>query len=478
MAYLSLIAGLTPPLDLTLPGGDVLSVPLLASNGNAITTYVDGTYDVAGTGYFYYQAYDADGNAGQGDWHVQSGPDNRFLAFIGANTRAPLVVGQAQASAALAWQALGFNVVFGYDYSSTYPVGDIASQMIEDLPIDAYDYVIAGQTVVLTVSLGTVVARSTVAHNSQWLTANDIITGALRFINAYAPGESLAAEDANDALQTLNDLLESFSTDQASVFASSEAILTFVPGQYAYTIGNYDAGLFAGTVTIGSNIITNVVPPFDMVVRGDLSGTGIPSGTTIVAIGDNTITMSQVATLSPGQQQIGYTICGDFKVPRPLRINPSFTRITTQASGLDYPIDIVSQERYIEIGYKGIGAPWPIACWYNPTMPLGTLYFYQAPSAAGELHLFSDTILTYIHSLTDQLVIPQGYTRMLKRQLARELAPEFGVTWTAHHEKLAREAYDNIKSLNQVPLPVAKYDSALVRNRATDAGWILYGGFR
>lgn len=62
-------------------------------------------------------------------------------------------------------------------------------------------------------------------------TANDLIIGALRFINSYAPGESLDSADAEDALETLNDLLESWSTDQASVYASVENILAFKIGR-------------------------------------------------------------------------------------------------------------------------------------------------------------------------------------------------------------------------------------------------------
>lgn len=311
-------------------------------------------------------------------------------------------------------------------------------------------------------------------------TVLQLITGALRFINEYAPGESISADDANDALQTLNDLMESWSTDDASVFASQESIFTFTPNKYQYTIGNYNAGTFAGTVISGSTLIINASIPLDMVINGDLSGTGIPSGTTILGFDTtaNTITMSQTGTVSPGPQQISYTICGDFKIPRPLRISDSFTRITTQASGLDYPIEIVSQQRYVDIGFKGISAPWPIIAWYNETMPLGNIYFYQNPSTAGELHLFTDNILTSFDSLTQKVIFPQGYSRAIKRMLARELAPEYGAQWSPMQERLAKEAYDYIKSLNQVPLPVARYDSELLTNQRTDAGWILYGGFR
>jgi hypothetical protein len=311
-------------------------------------------------------------------------------------------------------------------------------------------------------------------------TANDLITGALKFINSYAPGESLDAADAADALATLNDLLASWSTTPGSVFASVENILTFTPGQYEYTVGNYDAGTFAGTVTSGSPTITAATVPTDLIVGGDLSGAGIPDGTTVVSFnsGAGTVLMSANGTSSPGAQQIGYTIPGDFKIPRPLRVQQSFTRITTQASGLDYQINVVDEATYNSIGFKGIAAPWPIVMWYNPTYPLGTLKFYQNPSQAGQLHLFTDTILEQFADLTQEVNMPQGYVRALRFNLARELAPEYGVAWTMQQEKLAKEAYDLVKSLNKTPVPVSKYDAQITMNNGTDAGWVYFGGFR
>lgn len=311
-------------------------------------------------------------------------------------------------------------------------------------------------------------------------TANDIITGALRFINQYAPGESLSSADAEDALQTLNDLLESLSTDQASVYASNENVFQYTPGQYQYTIGNYSGGTFAGIVTSGSPTISGATIPSDMIANGDLSGAGIPDGTTILSFdaGLGTVTMSANGSASVPINQIGYTIPGDFKVARPLRITNAFTRIYTQGSGLDYPIEIVDQSRYVDIGFKAIQAPWPIVLWYNPTFPLGTLFFYQNPSDSAELHLYTDTILRNFDSLTQEVSMPQGYNRFLKRKLARELAPEYGSIWTPQQEKLTKEAEDYVKSLNAVPTPVANYDPELIQHPRTDAGWILNGGFR
>lgn len=311
-------------------------------------------------------------------------------------------------------------------------------------------------------------------------TANDLIAGALRFINVLASGEPLSSDDANDSLATLNDLLESLSTDQGAIFCSQERVFTFTPGQLQYSIGNYDAGEFPGTVTSGSPTITAATVPANMVAGGDLTGAGIAEGTTIVSFnsGAGTITMSANGTTSPGAQQIAYTIPGDFKATRPLRITQAFTRITSQNTGLDYPIDIIDKNKYSAIGYKALSGPWPIMCWYNRTFPLGTLYFYQNPSDAGELHLFCDEILTSLEDLTTEINLPQGYSRYLKRKLARELAPEYGKEWTALNEKLAKEAEDHVKSLNMVPVEVSNYDPELNIGPSSDAGWIMHGGFR
>lgn len=243
-------------------------------------------------------------------------------------------------------------------------------------------------------------------------TAEQIIKGALRRLVAYQSGEQIAAPDANDALETLNDMLDSWSTGHDYVYASIETVVLFTPGQYIYTIG--PGGDFA--------VDTN---------------TGAP-------------------------------------IPRPLRITNAFTRI----SQLDYTIDVtMDQNQYTQFLLKNQPAPWPLVAWYNPTMPLGTIYFYPNPSSAGELHLFTDQILTQF-TLTDPVILPQGYVRALKWNLAKELSAEYGYPITPAIEKHAKESLDMIKSLNQVPAPVSNFDAALLSmDQRGDYSWILHGGF-
>lgn len=69
-------------------------------------------------------------------------------------------------------------------------------------------------------------------------TAADIIKAALRRINSYQSGEPLAQVDAQDCLDTFNDLLDSWSIDKMHVFGSNEWILSWTAQKMYYTVGN------------------------------------------------------------------------------------------------------------------------------------------------------------------------------------------------------------------------------------------------
>ncbi len=189
--------------------------------------------------------------------------------------------------------------------------------------------------------------------------------------------------------------------------------------------------------------------------------------------------MSQNATNSGGPENITYTVPGDFKIERPLRIRSSFTRVTTSAAaGLDYWFDVVSLDRYNEIGLKTVPGPWPYLAAYQPTCPLSTLWVYPNPSIAGQVYLFTDLILSQFPDLTTKVNLPQGYNRALKKLLALELCPMFGKQPSPQLILQAKEAKNLLKDQNAAPVITLRYDSDIVRSRATDASWIMDGGFR
>jgi len=321
-------------------------------------------------------------------------------------------------------------------------------------------------------------------------TASEIITDALIDINALSPGQVLAPNNGAVALRKLNDLMDSLSVDKDFIYCQTENVFTgWTPGQYKYTIGNPVAGTFNGTLVGGSPVISGVTVPSGLVAGGTVTDTqaALPAGTTILSFnaGAGTVTLSAnaIVTVNPAEQ-FTYTTPGNINIPRPLRISSGYTRITSAGNtGLDYWFDCtLTMERYNELGYKGVPGPWPTVLAYQPTFPLGTIWIYPNPTQAGEVHLFTDTILNNGNTVAFPLIttnynLPQGYTRALKKLAALEFCPGYGKTPSAMLIKAAAEARAFIKGLNASPVTTLRYDSDIVRSQQHDAGWIMHGGF-
>lgn len=317
-------------------------------------------------------------------------------------------------------------------------------------------------------------------------TALDIVKGALRRITSYQSGETISGIDQQDCLDSLNDLLDSWSTDELYVPGTVENIVNWVAGKNQYKIGNplcTAIGLqpFSGTVTSGSPTITGVtnIPP-QLALGATLTdaANSIPAGTTVAGIGATTVTMSQNAASTPSSnpEPISFTVPGDFVFPRPLRITSGFTRF----NALDFTLDVYeSQDEFNSILYKQQPGPWPTVAWYNNAFPYGILNAYQTPGNGAELHLFTDVILANL-TITSVVQVPQGYVRAIKWCLARELWTEYvsPITVPTMLEKLADESLKMIQGLNSKPAVRSKYDRMLVQGNRADGGWILRGGYR
>lgn len=68
-------------------------------------------------------------------------------------------------------------------------------------------------------------------------TAYDLIKGAMRKVGITAAGETPTADEANDALTDLNDLIESMSIDNLFVWGAASEVFTTTANQASRTIG-------------------------------------------------------------------------------------------------------------------------------------------------------------------------------------------------------------------------------------------------
>jgi hypothetical protein len=318
----------------------------------------------------------------------------------------------------------------------------------------------------------------------------DIITRAMKDIGAIASGETPTPDEAQDAFDMLNDLLDQLSNESMMTFYKTEIIFPITPGQTQYTIG---PGGQIGAQVVGSisgNILTiTSINSGGVAVGQTLSGTGITTGTTIVGFltgAGGQVNEAGTYLLNTTYSSAVASTTIQLYFQRPLAINSGFVRVNTNSNGtpvyqggLDYPLSVLDYGQYQMIGLKTLSGPWPKAFYYQPTETLGNIFVWPNPSQ-GEMHLFADTLFTRYATLNDTMILPQGFTNALRWLLAERLMPMFGKINGTQLQMIgayAAQAKSELKRTNMRPPPVSRYDEVITSSRSRDAGWILSGGF-
>lgn len=304
--------------------------------------------------------------------------------------------------------------------------------------------------------------------------AQDIVTRSLRSIGAYAPGDPLDSEDLNDAFDTLNDLLETWSNSTMMVPYVTEIIHTLTSNTYQYTIGPNGTigGTFTGSIS-GTTLTVSAISAGNISLGQYLSGSGVTSGTQIVEF----LTGSgQTGTYRASASQTVGSVTMTTYYQRPLRINSGYVLV----GGLSYPVQPLNIEQYELIGLKTLAGPWPRYVYYQPTVPNGNIVYWPVPGS-GEMHLFAETVLAKFQTLSDNVNLPQGYNMALRWNLAEQLLPEYGKNDPAIVQMIVKNAADSrawVKRTNMQPPAQASFDPYLVNmNQKNDAAWIFSGGF-
>lgn len=322
----------------------------------------------------------------------------------------------------------------------------------------------------------------------------DIISRALKDIGALASGETPSPDEAQDAFDMLNDIIDQWSNEDMMVFNVTEIIWPIISGQVQYTIGpNHASPNFIGaqfTGSISGNILTVTSVLSGAVAQGQtLSGTGITDGTKILdsltgAGGNVNYAGTYLLNITYSATVASTTIQAYYQ--KPLGIDSAFVRINTSSNGqpivnggLDYPIAILALDDYNMIGLKTLNGPWPKALYFNPNSDSGNVFVWPNP-AQGEIHMFAQTLFRNYASINDNINLPQGYSMALRWCLAERLMPMYGKasqTQIAMISAYAGQAKATLKRTNMKPMQSARFNDALLSSRQKDAGWILTGGF-
>lgn len=160
-------------------------------------------------------------------------------------------------------------------------------------------------------------------------------------------------------------------------------------------------------------------------------------------------TQDQVFTWPATQatRTLGPGLTNNFVGQRPIQILPaSYFRDT--GSGVSYQIELINEAQYNGIALKTSTSTYPQVMFVETLEANVVMSLWPVPTKALEFHLVSVIPLTQVANLIDEIVVPPGYRRAFKFNLALEIASEFGVEANPTVKRIAAVSKRVLKRIN------------------------------
>ena len=158
-------------------------------------------------------------------------------------------------------------------------------------------------------------------------------------------------------------------------------------------------------------------------------------------------TQDQTYLWTPGLKTQTLGPSGDFVGNRPIMIDDA-TYFRDPANGISFGIKLINQQQYDGIAVKTVTSTYPQVMWINMEYPNITMTIYPVPTKVLEWHFISVDELMSVPSLSTNILMPPGYLRAFKYNLACEFANEFGIEPPANVARIAMTSKRNLKRIN------------------------------
>lgn len=237
-------------------------------------------------------------------------------------------------------------------------------------------------------------------------TAGDQINGALRLLGILAEGEVPSASMAQDALSAFDQMVDSWNTERLAVFCTQDQTYMWDAGARIRTLGPTGDFVFV----IGTQEDTPIITQNDQYLSLE---------------DDNVV---------PEQQ-------------RPILLDDS-TYFRDPSTNVSYGIKFINQLQYNNIAVKTVTSTYPQVMFVNNTFPNITMAVYPVPSRVLEFHFVSVQKLLDPAALDTEILMPPGYLRAFRYNLAMEIAPEYGLEPSPQVRRIAMYSKRNLKRIN------------------------------
>lgn len=158
-------------------------------------------------------------------------------------------------------------------------------------------------------------------------------------------------------------------------------------------------------------------------------------------------TQDQVFTWPAGQRSQTLGPTGDFIGNRPVQLDDS-TFFRDAGTNVSFGIKIINQQQYDGIAVKTVTSTYPQVIWLNMDIPNIQMYVYPVPTRDLEWHFISVDELVQPATLATALLVPPGYLRAFRFNLAVEIATEFGIDPPANVARIAMSSKRTLKRIN------------------------------
>jgi hypothetical protein len=264
------------------------------------------------------------------------------------------------------------------------------------------------------------------------LTAQSLIKHALKEINVFGVGETLDAEEFNDAKETLNMLLRSWQHSMRFAWLVKDATLFLVSGQQSYDLystGDHctdsltetalAADVDSGAASITVDSITGITDGGYIGIRlddGSIQWTtvdGSPSGVTV--------TLDDALTDDASEDAAVYFYTTRLAVPERI-LNARYDDDTSET-----PLTEYDQRQYETLIQSKDSTGCPTIYWPKRNIDRMTVYVWPVDTeTTGKLIMSVLTTINDIDNVNDSLHLPVHWYRALKYSLAVELSPGYG----------------------------------------------------
>lgn len=171
-------------------------------------------------------------------------------------------------------------------------------------------------------------------------------------------------------------------------------------------------------------------------------------------------TLRSAYTLTPSLNPHTIGSGGTFNVTRPLRVDRA-SIVLASSPNAELPLNMLSDgEWQLAQGKTTTGTP--VNLWLETSYPLAKLWLNPVPVSADTLVLYTWQQLGRFVSVSADVDLPPGYARALRFNLAKELAPEYGLALSAEAADIANESKAMLKRLNSRP-SFLRSDAAVLR---------------